>query len=255
MIAVSDTQLLAWLSAFLLPLFRVLALFTSAPVLSSRAVPVRARVALSAVVALLTAPFVVVAPELRGPVLGTPLAWAAVAHEVLIGLAMGFAARLVFAAFELAGEIIGLQMGLSFAGFFDPNGGTGTAIGSFFSATGTLMFVALNGPLMLIAAVVQSFAVFPVRPDPLVFLTKLQPAAFGVEMFALALGVALPFITLLLFVNLTLGIVARVAPQLNVFAIGFPVTVGTGLLTLTMAFAWIERPFADAIRRAIAIFG
>ena len=254
-VSIDQAQMLAWLSAFLLPMFRVLGLFTAAPVLSSRAVPARARVALAALVAVVAAPFAAVDPSLTGPVLGSPLAWAAVAHEVLIGLAMGFSARLVFAAFELAGELIGLQMGLSFAGFFDPSGGGGTAIGAFFGATGTLLFVALNGPLALIGALVQSFAVFPVSPEPLAFLTRLQPAAFGAEMFALALAVALPFFTLLLFVNLALGVIARVAPQLNVFAVGFPVTLGAGLLMLALAFPWIERPFAQAVGRAVALFG
>ena len=255
MVSVDQAQLFAWLSAFLLPLFRVLALFSAAPVLSSRAVPARARIALAGIVALLAAPFAEVDAAVSGPVLGSPAAYAAIVHEVLIGLAMGFAARLVFAAFELAGEIIGLQMGLSFAGFFDPSGGGGTAIGAFFNATGTLMFIALNGPLALIGSVVRSFAVFPVASDPLAFLTRLQPAAFGTELFALALSVALPFITLLLFVNLALGVIARVAPQLSVFAIGFPVTVGAGLFTLALAFSWIEQPFAQAVTRAMAMFG
>ena len=254
MISATDTQLLAWLSAFLLPFFRVLALFTAAPILSSRAFPARARVASAAAIALLAAPYASL-PTGTQPSLGSPAALAMVAHEVLVGLAIGFAARLVFAAFELAGEIIGLQMGLSFAGFFDPGGGTGNAIGRVFGATGTLIFIAANGPLMLIAAVVQSFESFPLDSHPFAFAARLSPAAFGTELFALALAIALPFITLLLFVNLALGVVARVAPQLNVFAIGFPVTIGAGLVALTLGFAWIEQPFVTAIGRAMALLG
>lgn len=255
MIAFTDTQLLAWLSAFLLPFFRVLGLFTSAPLLSSRQVTARVRIVLAAAVSSLAAPWVAVSLGTQ-PVLGSPQAWAAIAHEVLIGLSIGFAARLVFAAFELAGEIIGLQMGFSFAGFFDPSSGAqGTAIGSFFGTTGSLLFVAMNGPLLLIATVVQSFEVFPVGAEGFAVLGAMNPARLGAELFALALTVALPFLALMLFVNLTLGVASRVAPQLNLFGLGMPVSIVAGLLLLALAYPWVQAPFVQAMQRALTLFG
>ena len=252
MVAFSDAQLQAWMAAFMLPFFRILALFTAAPLLSLRSVPARARIGLAAVLAATIAPSVTV------PVGIDPMSWTGlgfVAQEVAVGLAIGFAARLVFAAFDLAGEVIGLQMGLSFAGFFDPQGGTGTAVGSFMNATATLMFVALNGPLLLIAATLRSFGTLPVGRVPFEFASRFDPVALGAEVFALGLLIAVPFLALILFVNLLLGVMSRVAPQLSLFSIGFPVTIGVGLVLLVLGLPWIERPMTEGLARLFVMFG
>ena len=119
MVAFSDAQLQSWIVAFVLPFMRILALFTAAPLLSMRAVPARARIGLALVIAAAMAPSITGAmPE--GLTLTSLRLLGFVAQEVMVGLTIGFSARLAFAAFDLAGEVIGLQMGLSFAGFFDP---------------------------------------------------------------------------------------------------------------------------------------
>ena len=252
MVSLSDAQLQAWLAAFLLPFFRILALFTSAPILSLRSIPGRARIGLAAVLAVAIGPSVTV--PVRIDLLSfTGLGF--VVQEVAVGLAIGFAARLLFAAFDLAGEVIGLQMGFSFAGFFDPQGGQGTAVGSFMNTTATLMFVALNGPLLLIAATLRSFASLPVGAVPFDFVGRLNPVGLGAEVFALGLLIAVPFLALILFVNLLLGVMSRVAPQLSLFSIGFPVTVGVGMVLLVIGLPWIERPMAEGLIRLLETFG
>ena len=144
----------------------------------------------------------------------------------MIGVSLGFAVRIVFTAVEFAGEIIGLQMGLNFAGFFNPmTGGQATAVSRFFSVSIGWLFIVINGHLLLIAAVVQSFHAFPVSAEPFAFLRTVQPQIWGAEVFQLGLWIALPMVAMLLFVNLVLGIISRVAQQMNVFAIGFPITV------------------------------
>jgi len=250
MISVSDSQLYAWLASFLLPLFRVLALMSSAPVLSNRAFPARARVALSAAVALVVAPFA--APP-SPTVLAEAPGLVLVAREVLIGLTIGFTARLVFASFELAGEAIGLQMGLSFAGFFDPQSGQANAVGRFVGTLALLAFVAVNGPLAVIATVIQSLDVFPPGDASFAFLANRSPLQLGSEVFALALNLSLPFVALLLFVNISLGVISRVAPQFNVFAVGFPLTIGAGLLLLTLGLPMIEAPLAASLERVLTM--
>jgi flagellar biosynthetic protein FliR len=252
MIAFTDAQLAGWLASFLLPLFRVLALMSAAPILSNRAFPVRARVALSAVVALVAAPFAV--PVEPSALLGGS-ALLLVAREVLIGLTIGFVARLLFASFEVAGEAVGLQMGLSYAGFFDPQSGQANAVGRFVNTVALLAFVAVNGPLAVIASVVQSFQVFPAGDPSFAFLTSRSPVQLGAEVFALALNLALPFVALLLFINLSLGVISRVAPQFNVFAVGFPVTIGTGLLLLAVGLPMIEAPLVAQLDRLLAHLG
>jgi len=252
MVAFSDAQLQAWMAAFLLPFFRILALFTAAPVLSLRTIPARARIGLSVVLAA------TIAPSVAAPARIDLMSFAGlgyVAQEVAVGLAIGFAARLVFAAFDLAGEVIGLQMGLSFAGFFDPQGGTGTTVGTFLTTMATLMFVALNGPLLLIAATLRSFTTLPVGQVPFEFAKRFDPVALGAEVFALGLLIALPFLALIMFVNLLLGVMSRVAPQLSLFSIGFPVTICAGLVLLVLGLPWIERPLAEGLGRLFMLFG
>lgn len=249
MISVTDTQILAWIAGFLLPLFRVLAMISSAPVLSSRSFPTRAKVALAGLVALVASPF---AGSVDPTALAGPALMVLVAREVMIGAMIGFAARMMFAAFELAGEAIGLQMGLSFAGFFDPqSGGNGNAVGRFVNTIAMLTFVAVNGPLAMIATVIQSMTVFPVGEPSFAFLGTHSPAQLGGEVFALGVNLALPFLALLMFVNIALGVISRVAPQLSIFAVGFPVTVGAGLLLLTVGLPMIAAPMADQLARLL----
>ena len=252
MLSVTDTQMMAWLSGFLLPFFRILALMSSGPIVSNRAFPVRARVGLSAAVAIVAAPFIDLP---AGVSIASNLAPVLIGREVLIGLAIGFIARLTFAAFEVAGEAIGLQMGLSYAGFFDPQSGQSNALGRSLSTFSVLMFTSMNGPLLLIAAVVQSFSVFPIDAAVAMPWDRLAPVDMGAEVFAMALSVALPFIALLLYLNLVLGVISRVAPQFNAFAVGFPITIGAGLLLFAIGLPLIEQPLLLATERMLAALG
>lgn len=248
MLSVTDTELQAWITAVVLPLFRVLGLMTSAPVLSNRAMPIRLRVAIAVVVSLLVSMVVTVPPDVN---LASGNSWLLVAREIAIGLLIGFVARLIFAAFEMAGELIGLQMGLSFAGFFDPSAGHSNAIGRLLNNFAMLTFVALNGPLVLLVAVVQSFEAFPVATTAFDW-GRFDLIALSANLFTTGLSMALPFMMLLLFMNCVLGVISRVAPALNVFAIGFPITIGCGLLLLAIAFPLFERPLSQAMQRLMS---
>jgi flagellar biosynthetic protein FliR len=176
-------------------------------------------------------------------------------QQLLVGLTLAFAARIVFAAIEFAGELIGLQMGLNFAGFFDPmTGGEATAVSKFFGVSISWLFIVVNGHLLLISAVVQSFQAFPVGPEPFAFLRAMRPEVWGAEVFRLGLWIALPLVAMLLFVNLVLGIISRVAQQMNIFAIGFPVTLGVGLLGVLLTLPMMQAPFTMALERLLANF-
>jgi flagellar biosynthetic protein FliR len=178
-----------------------------------------------------------------------------ITQQVVIGLSLGFAVRIVFAAVEFAGEIIGLQMGLNFAGFFDPiSASTATATSRFFGTMVAWLFIVMNGHLLVIGALVQSFDTFPVGPEPFAFLRQMQPQQWGAEIFSTGLWIALPLVTMLLFVNLVLGTISRVAPQINIFAIGFPVTLGVGLLGLLATLPLMQQPFTLALERLLRHF-
>ncbi|MFN5164979.1 MAG: flagellar biosynthetic protein FliR [Pseudomonadota bacterium] len=187
--------------------------------------------------------------------LDSPLALQLVAQQLVIGLALGFSVRLVFAAVEFAGELVGLQMGLNFAAFFDPlSASTSTATSRFFGTTIAWLFIVANGHLLVVAALVASFSAFPVGPEPFAFLERTAPHRWGAELFSTGLWIALPMVTMLLFVNLVLGAISRVAPQINIFAIGFPVTLTVGLVGMLLTLPALQGPFTMALERALAQF-
>lgn len=252
MITFTEAQILAWVTPLVWTFLRALALLQAMPVLGARTVPARARIALAAFIAIAaqgSLPAVAPVPLDSAPALLLVL------QQVVIGYSLGFAVRLAFAAVEFAGEIIGLQMGLNFAGFFDPlSASTATATSRFFGTMVAWLFIVINGHLLVITALAQSFTAFPVGPEPFAFLHQMQPQRWGAEIFATGLWIALPLVTMLLFVNLVLGTVSRVAPQINIFAIGFPVTLGVGLLGLVMTLPLMQQPFTMALERLLQYF-
>lgn len=252
MITFTEAQLLQWLTPLLWPFLRVLALFTAMPVFGQRTVPARVRVALAFLIALCAQASL---PPITPVPLDSPAAWALVLQQVLVGVALGFAVRVVFAAVEFAGELVGLQMGLNFAAFFDPiSASNGNAAGRFFGTMVAWLFIVINGHLAVIAAVVQSFHAFPVGPQPLAFLHVAQPQRWGTELFRLGTWIALPMLAMLLFVNLVLGLISRVAPQMNVFAIGFPITLGMGLIGMLLTLPMMQTPFTMALEQMLSAF-
>ena len=252
MISFSEAQILAWLTPVLWPFLRVLALLQVMPVLGQRMVPARVRVGLAFLTALAAGGM---APPIEPVPLDSALAVLLVVQQVLIGVSLGFAVRLVFAAVELAGEIAGLQMGMNFAGFFDPISATqATATSRFFGTLISFLFIVINGHLSVIQAVVQSLVVFPVGPEPFAFIKAMQPHTWGAEIFRMGLWLATPLIALLLIVNLVLGVISRVSPQSNIFSLGFPVTMGVGLVGMVFMLPMMETPFVAALERTLNLF-
>lgn len=250
MIEVTEAQLLAWITPLLWPFLRTLAMFGSLPVLGTRTVPMRVRVALAALTALAAQASL---PPMPVVALDSPLAFAIVAQQVVIGLAIGFAVRVVFAGIEYAGELIGLQMGLNFAGFFDPvSAGSATATSRFYGTMVAWLFIVINGHLMVLAALLQSMHAFPVGPEPFAFLRETLPHRWGAEIFLIGLWIALPLVAMLLFVNLLLGMISRVAAQIQIFAVGFPITIGVGLVGMLLSLPMLEQPFTMALERLLS---
>lgn len=257
MIGFTEGEVLAWLTPLLWPFLRTLALFGTLPVLGTRTVPLRVRVALSAFIALAAqASLPPAGAAATSTPLDSPLAFMLVVQQLFVGLTLGFSVRIVFAAIEFAGEVIGLQMGLNFAGFFDPATATqATASGRFLGTMTAWLFIVGGGHLLVIAALVQSFEAFPADGRPLAFLQAVQPYRWGAEIFSLGLWIALPLIAMLLTVNLVLGVISRVASQINVFSVGFPITLGVGLLGLLLTLPALQNPLQQAIGAMLARFG
>jgi flagellar biosynthetic protein FliR len=240
MLSVTSAQLNFWLAAFFFPLTRVLALLATATPFDNAAVPGTLRLVLGLAItfALTTA-----MPAVPAPPPGSWLGLAILAKEALIGVSLGFAMRLAFTGLELAGELIALQMGLSFATLYDPqsSGQTGV-ISDLFILLATLTFLSLNGHLAVLAMLAESFKLLPVGASlPVANWQGVVLTASTV--FGMGLLMALPFLAALIITNIALGILTRAAPQLNVFAVGFPVSMFVGYAMLILAMNYMAPSF------------
>lgn len=249
MITLTTIQLNTWIAALLWPLSRILGLLAAAPVFGHSSVPISIKVGLGLLLAAIIAPTVPALPA------ADPTSWAGLlilAQELVTGLAMGFAMRLVFAAIEFAGEVISSTMGLSFASFFDPNThGRSSAVNQFLALVATMAFLAVNGHLVLLEALAESFVTLPVAAAPTGTGAPLELARWGGKIFSAGLQIAMPVIAALLITNVALGILTRAAPQLNIFGIGFPITMGIGFLTISLALPYLATPMQNLFNQGI----
>ena len=227
MLQVTSEQWLSWLSLYFWPLLRVLALISTAPILSERSVPKRGKLGLAMMITFAIAPSL---PANDVPVFSFFALWLAV-QQILIGIALGFTMQFAFAAVRTAGEIIGLQMGLSFATFVDP-------------ASHLNMPVLARIMDMLASLLVDTFHTLPIGGEPLNSNAFLALTKAGSLIFLNGLMLALPLITLLLTLNLALGLLNRMAPQLSIFVIGFPLTLTVGI-SLMAALMPLIAPFCE----------
>jgi flagellar biosynthetic protein FliR len=252
MIGFSEADIMALVSPVFWPFLRILAVFSSAPIFSSRSVPVRTRVALAVLIALCAQAGLGEQPVIA---LTDARAFSVVMQQVVIGVAIGLAVRIVFASVELAGEVIGLQMGLNFAGFFDPiTSAQSSAVGRFFGNMTMLLFVILGGHLMLLQAVIASFHTFPLDGSAFDAINRLRLHELGTVLFHYGLWIALPMIGMLLFINIVLGFISRIAPQMNAFAIGFPLTLSVGLVGIAATLPMLDKPVASLLQVATSLF-
>ena len=252
MVTFNEAQLMAWVAPIFWPFLRVLGVFASAPIFSARSVPMRTKIGLAFVIAVCLQPALPEPPTLS---LNSSAAFGAVVQQLSIGLAIGLAVRIVFSAVEMAGEIIGLQMGLNFAGFFDPSTNSqSSTVGRLFGNMSMLLFIVLNGHLLLIQAVAMSFQTFPVGEEALGAVRTMRLHELGGLIFYYGLWIALPMIGMLLFVNVVMGIISRIAPQMNMFAIGFPLTLSVGLLGIAFTLPMLDAPVAALLKVATDLF-
>ena len=249
MISLTDAQLNTWLVSFIWPLVRILGLLMVAPIFGHRSVPATVKIGLGVFIALIVSPAL---PPLPDVGLGSWHGLHILVQQFLIGVAIGFVMRVTFAAVEAAGEIVGLQMGLGFASFYDPqSAGQTLVLARFFNLLAMLVFLAINAHLLLLGVLVDSFQTLPISTQPLAVAGFFKLALFGSTVFSVGLQLALPMIAILLMTNLALGILTRSAPQLNIFAIGFPITLGVGLIVLDILLPYFAPQFEHMIQNGL----
>ena len=241
MLNVTSDQWLSWLSLYFWPLLRVLALVTTAPILSERTVPKRVKLGLGIIITFVIAPSL---PVVEVPIFSAAALWLAL-QQILIRIALGFTLQFPFAAIRYCGELTGLQMALSFATFVDPGSNLNMPIlARIMDMLALLLFLVFNGHLWLISLLVDTFHTLPIGGEPINSNAFLALTRAGGMIFLNGLMLALPIITLLLTVNLALGMLNRMTPQLSVFVIGFPITLTVGILLMAALMPLIA-PFCE----------
>lgn len=245
MITISSDLLQSWINGLLWPLTRILGMIAVAPFFGHTAIPVRFKVATGIFITLAVMPGLPPLPEVA--VFSLPSV-AILVQQLLIGVAIGFVMRIAFAAVDMAGHFCAMSMGLGFATFFDPQShGQTTALTQLFVVISILFFLAINGHLMLITAVASSFTSIPIAPQFTGAISFMRIVVWAEHIFSTGLHLALPVITALLIANLALGILTRTAPQLNLFGIGFPITISIGLIVIALAFPGMAIPLERLI--------
>ena len=251
MLTYSMTQLFDQVNQYLLPLFRIAALMMVVPVLGARVIPARVRIGIAMILTLIITPLL---PPQDVANLSTATLIVTIAEQVLIGLLMGFAVKLVFSAIETGGHLIGQTMGLGFAQMVDPNNGiTIPVVSQFYTLLATLIFLLLNGHLLLITTLVDSFKVLPVldlRPQGDAVWMLLSSALW---VFKGAVLIALPVMTALLLVNIAFGVVMRSVPQLNIFVIGFPISLLLGFILILWTLPGYLTQFSQMLDQAFSL--
>jgi flagellar biosynthetic protein FliR len=235
MISLTSAQLDTWLAALIFPLVRILAMISTSPVLGNQQVPKRVKIGLSVLLALVVAPTI---PDMSSIPVGSPQGLLIIIQQIIIGVAMGFTMRLIFTTIEMAGELAGLQMGLGFASFFDPvNSAYSPIVARWLGMVAILAFLAADWHLYMLSALAQSFVTLPIGGS-MSDNGFYSVAGWGASIFAFGLQIAMPIVAALLFTNIALGILTRTAPQLNLFAVGFPITLTIGFMVLVLSLPY-----------------
>ncbi|MCC7546584.1 MAG: flagellar biosynthetic protein FliR [Burkholderiales bacterium] len=249
MLEVSTAQWYAWIAAFFFPFLRVLGMLLADPLFGNNATPITAKVGLAIFITLLLAPVLPAMPSVepasaQGVLIGV--------QQLLIGLGMGFAVRIALTAAETAGQVAGLQMGLGFAVFFDPQTSAQTAVvGQAMGLFAILVFLSINGHFIVLGALSDSFRMLPVELGPVRALGWRTLVEWGSVIFSAGVLISLPVVGALLIANVAVGIMSRAAPQLNVFAVGFPITLVTGFVALYLAAPYIGPALAGLFEEAM----
>ncbi|WP_058303945.1 flagellar biosynthetic protein FliR [Gorillibacterium timonense] len=233
------------LPSFLLIFCRITGFFVTVPVFSSRNIPARFKIGLSFFITLIA----------YGSVTGVNvtidgLFILSIARETLIGLMLGFVAYLFFTVVQIAGSFMDMQIGFSLANIIDPMSGTPSPIlGNFKFMIGTMLFLAFDGHHALIKGIIKSYNWVPLDNNVFARLSDGGVSEFLVksvsQAFGLALQMSAPIVVALFLVDIGLGILARVAPQFNIFVVGIPVKLIVGLLLLILLVSAFPNMFRE----------
>ncbi len=244
-------QLLTTMAIYILPFARLSGFLMTISVLGSRNIPSRFRLLLALAITFVVVPVI---PPVDTIILFSAKSFILIIEQTLIGITLGFVTRLMLETFVIGAQITAMQSGLGFASLVDPSNGTSVpALGQFFLMLTSLMFIGVDGHLLMIRIVVESFTSFPIGSSQSITDMFFELVSWARWMFAAALIMALVSIASLLIVNLSFGVMTRAAPQINVFAVGFPLTMVTGLILVWLGLSFFLPHFEAQMSRASSL--
>ena len=247
---VTEDQLLAYLASFVWPFFRVSSMFISIPVFSIGSVPATLRIAVSLLITFVLLPALPPMPQFA---LFSFQGWIVTLQQIALGVTAGFILQMVFSIMLFSGQTIAYSMGLGFASMVDPATGVQVpVIAQLFVIATSLLFLAVDGHLLLIEMMAQSFTTLPVAMVGLDKAGLWQVVSWSSQIFAGGLLLALPIMTTLLFVNISFGIASKAAPQLHLFGVGFPITILMGMVLIWISLSGMLEGFADMLHESFS---
>jgi flagellar biosynthesis protein FliR len=245
----SEEQISQFIGTYVWPMLRIGAFYFAIPIIGARTVPARLRIILTLFTTMMIAPVLPTAPV---TLLLSAEGFLMVIQEVLIGLALGFCMQVVLHVFILAGQFMAMKMGLGFAAMNDPSSGVSvTVLSQFYLLLSTLLFLSSNGHLVVLQLLIDSFTTFPVGGSGMNSAHFSTIVAMGSWMFSAALLITLPLFTSLMIVNMSFGVMSRSAPQLNVFTVGFPITLIFGFILMWFTLANFLPVYFDIMEEGI----
>jgi flagellar biosynthetic protein FliR len=248
-VVISAVDVSQWISKLWWPSLRIAGFITAAPIASEKTIPNQIKVVLGVALTVLMAPLAPV-PDALSIFSGAGVLTAV--QELLIGVSIGMVMELAFEALTFAGQTISMTMGLGFATLVDPQRGANVPVlGQMFMIMGILTYLAINGHLVLLGALANSFQTLPIGGHGIDRDFLLTVATWGARIFETGLLVALPAVIALIIVNLALGVVTRAAPQLNLFGIGFTITLLCGFFVLMVGLDGIMEGITSLIESAM----
>lgn len=232
---VNYDQLVNELVWYLLPIFRVAAFVMAAPILSTAMIPMNVRVIIS--VSITVAIFPSLTPDNSIDPVSLEMVLLII-QQVLIGVSLGFVMQFIFAAVVMGGQIIGMQMGLGFAQMMDPQTGVSVPVVSqFYNIIAVLLFLSINGHLVLIQILGESFNLLPIGGVGLPLSAIESLVYYSSWIFSGALIMVLPAVVALLMINMVMGVMTRATPQMNIFAVGFSITITAGFIVIMVTLS------------------
>jgi len=252
-IVVNAGDVTSWMGRLWWPSLRIGGFMLSAPIASEVSIPKQVKIVLSLALAGVMAPMAPVPPDLT---IFSGVGFLTAVQEIIIGVAIGMVMQLAFDALTFAGQTISLSMGLGFATLVDPQRGASVPVlGQLVSIMGTLVYLSINGHLVLVGALANSFQTLRIGATNLDRDFLLAVANWGGRIFETGLLIALPAAIALLIINMALGVISRAAPTLNLFGIGFTITVLGGMFTLIVGLdammLGIQQLLEDTLRLVV----